>query len=81
MPWDVNNETMPFFSNKYCFFGSRTRDKVLKIPGEAKKHSLHTTLILGFKRFALLRGFQMRSQNYIWIIFDPYFDKNTLKSN
>ena len=36
MPWDVNNKTMPFFYHKDCFFGSRTRHKIMKILWEVK---------------------------------------------
>ena len=37
VPWDVNNKTMSFFSHKNCFFGSQSRDMVIKIIGEQKK--------------------------------------------
>ena len=37
VPWDVDNKTVSFFSDKNCFFGSRTRDKILKILWEVKK--------------------------------------------
>ena len=43
VPWDVSNKTMPF-SNKNCFYGSRTRNKILNIMGGAKKIKFLTHL-------------------------------------
>ena len=33
----------------------------------------------GCKRFALMRGFQIWSQNWVWILFDPYIDQKTVE--
>ena len=80
LPWDANNTTMQFFSPvKNCFFGSHTGDKILKTLRKVKNKISPPLPYWGFKIFALMRGFQILSQNWVRIIFDLYFGRKTTK--
>ena len=47
MQWDLNSKIMSFFFHKNCFFGLRTRYKILKILEGVKKENFIPVFILG----------------------------------
>ena len=74
LPWDVNNEIMSFFI-KTAFSIRAQEIKFWKYYGKSKNKFLIPLSYWGSKRFASMRRLQIWSQNWAWIIVDPYFGR------
>ena len=76
---------MSFFVHKSCFFSSayKTCLKLWKYYAKAKDRFSIPLSCWGSKMFALIRRFQIWSQNWVWIVFDPHFGrkKNTTQKS
>ena len=63
VPWDVSNKTMSFFSHKNAFLASAQEIKFRKYETKIKTKVSILLWFWGFIRVALMRGFQIWSQN------------------